>query len=220
MTICIYNCDYDQGIDNTSLAIQKILKDFETEIFEVKDGIFPVSLDKFSGFIVTGSSVNPLDNPSWMSDLMKILETEKPVIGLCFGHEVIAIMFGGKIGKMCENNIGYSEVTINKNTDPIFEGLPERFLTFFCHHYKITELPENSEILAGDSNLISAFRFRNYLGLQFHPEISFLMAKNLEKKYNNKFKYPDTSDLGVSKKMNEKILINFADMCKSTSQSV
>ena len=212
MTICIYDCDYDEGRDNTAIEIKNILKGFKMEIFRAKDNVFPKSIKPFKGFIITGSSKSLSDRLDWMDTLRGLLRTDKPVLGICFGHQMLAGLFGGTVEKMPGVNFGYESVTLTEQArnSPLFRGIPASFLAFSSHRHVVTKLPSEFTLLAISSGNIQAFQRENYFGVQFHPDISWQMAKRLGEKRNLDPRYPGDELVRMSRKINKKILVNFA----------
>jgi GMP synthase-like glutamine amidotransferase len=90
-----------------------------------------------------------------------------------------------KINKLlCNNNIKYQEI-IRINTlsahvfkiitkiEDIFEGLPNNIFVFQSHKDIVLTIPKSAKILAENNICIQAFRFQNFLCVQFHPEITY-----------------------------------------------
>ncbi|RLI97601.1 MAG: hypothetical protein DRO99_02795 [Candidatus Aenigmatarchaeota archaeon] len=212
MKICIYDCDHDVGSDNTAVEIRKILSGFPVDIYEAKNGKFPATND-YDGFIVTGSSNSPLEGLGWMKRLEAMLRTEKPVLGICFGNQLIAMMLGGRVEKMQEGvefGYGYVDITEAGASYPLFSSIPRGLLTFHSHHFIVTELPEGAEILATNSRGIQAFKHGNYIGIQFHPDISWDMGSRLGAKRGLDPRHPGDCLVRDSRAHNKRILLNFA----------
>jgi anthranilate synthase/aminodeoxychorismate synthase-like glutamine amidotransferase len=98
----------------------------------------------------------------------------RPVLGVCLGHQAIALSYGGSItraarvihGKVC---------AISHSEDPLFEGIPERFSATRYHSLIVSNdgFPEPLDITArSDEGEIMALRLRgrDVFGVQFHPE--------------------------------------------------
>ena len=97
-----------------------------------------------------------------------------PILGICYGLQVIAHQLGGKVVKADHQEYGRAPLRIIK-TDPIFEGLPGSFDVWMSHADKVDELPPGFERLAdspGSPNAVIASRERKIYGLQFHPEVA------------------------------------------------
>jgi len=96
-----------------------------------------------------------------------------PILGLCYGHQLIAYLAHGKvkIGKKREYGVAY--VTLDKPVG-VLKSLNQREKVWMSHGDMVFELPEEYEILAyTDSCPIVAYRHkkRHIYGLQWHPEV-------------------------------------------------
>ena len=99
-----------------------------------------------------------------------------PVLGVCLGHQALAVAAGGKIGPAPSPVHGQkSNIQINA-TDVLFNGIGDSFVAARYHSLVVTEAPSSMRVIAtaseADENLIMALRHRKLcqLGLQFHPE--------------------------------------------------
>lgn len=99
-----------------------------------------------------------------------------PVLGVCFGHQLIAQMHGGDV--QCDpeqKKSGSHEVSLTQEgkKDPLFKHLPESFIAQYLHKDSATQLPEGATVLAvGPSCHFSALRYGdNIYTTQFHPEV-------------------------------------------------
>ena len=79
--------------------VHSVRSEWTTEIFRVKDNIFPESLLDFDGFIIGGSPASVHNDFPWIDKLLKIIRDiqtlGKPIFGACFGHQAIALALGG-----------------------------------------------------------------------------------------------------------------------------
>ena len=102
------------------------------------------------------------------------LPNNKKVLGVCLGHQAIAIAFGGALKQLHEVYHGVSKKVNITKEDPIFRGLPPHFLAGHYHSWHVMpKLPICLEAIAhDDSSLIMALKHktRPIVGIQFHPE--------------------------------------------------
>ena len=103
----------------------------------------------------------------------EILEMGIPILGLCYGHQIIVHFTGGKVkpGKKKEYGIAY--ITINKPIG-ILENLNKKEKVWMSHGDMVIELPKDYEMIAyTESCPIAAFKNKTnqIYGLQWHPEV-------------------------------------------------
>jgi GMP synthase (glutamine-hydrolysing) len=136
--------------------------------------------------IVLTGSVARIGTPEpWFSSLADYLERAidagTPVMGVCFGHQFLADLFGGTVSPLPDQQVSVSTIerADEGRAHPLFEGLPDRFESFVYHHDHVTELPTNATRLARNETGIQAFALddRPVWGLQFHPEFTEPMAR-------------------------------------------
>ena len=141
---------------------------------------FPAA-NEISGVVITGSHAMVTDAEPWSITtenwLRKVASTQIPVLGICYGHQLIAAAFGGKV----DYHPGGREigtVKIAKTTaaekDLLFCDLPDTLMVHVAHAQSVIKLPEQAEILAkNEFEPHHAFVIDNHIwGVQFHPEFN------------------------------------------------
>ncbi|MDO8522053.1 MAG: type 1 glutamine amidotransferase [bacterium] len=101
-----------------------------------------------------------------------------PVLGICFGHQIIAQMHGGVVESDLEQKkVGSHEVNLTPDGegDPLFNGFPKSFVAQYGHKDSVTVLPSGSLLLAdGRACKFSALRYgEKAYTFQFHPEVNY-----------------------------------------------
>lgn len=138
---------------------------------------FDPSRDEIKGIILSGSPSSVNDEGHFELDVKHLLE-HKPVLGICYGAQLAATNFGGKVEKSGKRE--YGKATISSHLDDVlFHGISDNSQVWMSHADSILELPDNCEILASTANIpVAAFKTRSnafkheFYGLQFHPEVT------------------------------------------------
>ena len=124
-----------------------------------------------------GMNVRDTDRLPWMRAEVELLrdalQLDVPVLGVCLGAQLLATAAGAEIRRSPSPEIGWFDVArcFEGERDPIFAGLPARFLAYEWHSYAFA-LPAGSVELARSAACPQAFRLgETAWGVQFHPEV-------------------------------------------------
>ena len=137
------------------------------------------TLDQYSGIISLGAHAGVLEEAEhpWMTHERKImqwaLETETPLLGLCFGSQLLASAAGGRVYKAETGEFAWTKVKMlpEAANDPVIGTLGES-ADAFQFHYDTFELPENAVLLGDANGMVEAFRVGSSAwATQFHPEV-------------------------------------------------
>lgn len=203
------------------------------QIYRVVAGEFPETLEDIDGIIVTGSSKEVYDGDPWIAQtadwIRKAQKLRVPILGVCFGHQIIAQAFGGEVTKNPKGReIGTCSVSLVGRAayDPLFRGLPKRLSVQESHKSVITKLPKSAKVFGQNAYGIQAFRLGSdaLWGVQFHPEVS---AQILRKVIRARKPILQEEGLDAEKiyrsvkptKQAKKILKNFLDIVYDHSKS-
>ena len=148
--------------------------------FDVNNGHLP-DHTQFDGVVVTGSRSSVYWDEPWISPLIdyvaRAADAGVPVLGVCYGHQVLAEALGGRVAGMDGFEIGYNTVT--HRGDELFAGIDESFTVFTTHGDRVVELPPEATLLAENEHGIHAFRDGHCWGVQFHPEYDIETARKV-----------------------------------------
>lgn len=157
----------------------------ELTVFNVIEGEYPKDIHAFDGYITTGSRHGAEDDLPWIKDLIsfvQILYKESiKLVGICFGHQVIAKALGGQVVKSDKGwGVGVSVNEVANQLDWMQPAKPEMKL-LVSHQDQVIRLPENSEVLAA-SDFCPAYMYKVgecFLSVQGHPEFSKSYSNDL-----------------------------------------
>ena len=163
-------------VDNGSVYTKSLL-DFLTEKSIrhetiASDKIILSRLSKYSALILSGRRKNNLLMNVINSKIIKYAVTEKkPLLGICYGAEILALTLGGTLKKMDQIHKGNQEIEILK-TNPLCSG---KINVFESHSYLISKIDTTfTQIAKSDVCDFEMIQYNdlNIFGTQFHPEMS------------------------------------------------
>jgi GMP synthase (glutamine-hydrolysing) len=130
--------------------------------------------------VVTGSPRSVSERAPWMLAaagwLREQAERDTPVLGVCFGHQLLAEAYGGAVARSPRGReIGTVRCTLTAagRGDPLFAGMPGAFDAQATHEDEVVRLPPGAVLLATNGwSRVQAFRIGpNVRAVQFHPEM-------------------------------------------------
>jgi GMP synthase (glutamine-hydrolysing) len=134
---------------------------------------FPLAkLKQAEGIILSGGPQNLSDSSALRID-RRVFNLGIPILGICYGMQLIAFELGGEVKAGKTREYGPTEVKVN-NANPLFAQLAPRQLAWMSHGDQVTSLPNGFARIATSKNCrIAAIadEKRKIYGLQFHPEV-------------------------------------------------
>lgn len=138
-------------------------------------------LNTLAGIVITGSHSMVSDAEPWSEALkpwlQEALANDIPMLGVCYGHQLMAAAFGGvsdyhPAGR--ESGTRTVRLTQAGQQDPLFSQLPESFVAHLTHAQSVMQMPHGCSVLAHNSHdAHQALRYGpRQWSVQFHPEFN------------------------------------------------
>jgi len=164
---------------------KEIDPNLEFEIYDLREDITPQNLNECDAYITTGSRVSSYDSVSWIPAFKQLIlalhKAQIKLIGICFGHQLIADCLGGATQKSEKGwGVGVSENKIIKKKNWMKPEL-DQLNIIVSHQDQVISLPKNAEILAG-SDFCPNFMLQigeHILTVQGHPEFNKQYSQTL-----------------------------------------
>ena len=166
----------DFGSQFTQLVARKIreLGSF-SEIINFKN-IFKLKNDtSVKGIILSGGPLSITDNKGISLDSF-LIQKKIPILGICYGHQILAKKFGGKIKVSKHREFGKAILKVKSNsilTKKFFKS--KKNVVWMSHQDIVQKLPKGFKTVASSQNskfAVIANEKLKYYGVQFHPEVS------------------------------------------------
>lgn len=142
------------------------------EILPYTTPIEDIKKNDYKGIIFTGgpNSVYDMSSPHYSKE---ILDIGVPVLGICYGCQLIAWMLGGKVETAPVSE--YGKIELHAKKSPLFKDVPENSTVWMSHTDYISEAPEGFEVV-GFTNDCPCAAMQNtqkkIYAVQFHPEVT------------------------------------------------
>ena len=143
------------------------IKSFETPLEEIK-------AQNYKGIIFTGgpNSVYDMTSPHYAKE---ILDLGVPVLGICYGCQLISWMCDGKVQSCEKSEYGKIEIETTKPESKLFKDVPKNSVVWMSHTDYISEVPDGFEITSYSKDCPCASmenEQKNIYAVQFHPEVT------------------------------------------------
>ena len=139
--------------------------DATAEILEEQDVI---------GIILSGGPNSVYEEGAPMAPAW-VYEAGVPVLGICYGMQLLAHQLGGKVEPGTEREYGHAVIHKDGADNPLFEGLENEVPVWMSHGDRVESLPPGFRSMAYSENspyAVMGNEEGNYLGIQFHPEVA------------------------------------------------
>ena len=128
------------------------------------------------GIILSGGPLNVYQINKYSFD-KKILELNIPILGICFGHQILSKLSGGRVRQSKHREFGLANIF--KKRDSLltknFYGVKKTKEVWMSHADQVSKLPKNFQVIASSTNSKYAIvenKLKKYYGIQFHPEVT------------------------------------------------
>ena len=115
----------------------------------------------------------------------KIFDANIPILGLCYGMQLITHLHGGEVARADKQEFGKSSLKLDKKDSLIFKNIPDNTIVWMSHADHVNKMAEGFEIIAHTDSSIAAIenRDKKIYAFQYHPEVThsehgFEMLKN------------------------------------------
>lgn len=183
---------------------------------------------EFAGIILTGSHAMVTDHHSWSERTAKwlplALNNRVPVLGVCYGHQLLAYACGGVAGPNPNGTeIGTFEIRLKPaaTEDSLFQKMPPTFLAHTTHAQSVLKLPKNAvSLAASDLEPHQAFFLPPCAwGVQFHPEFNTGIVPHYIAAFENELRAEKQTIDALLKHIKKtpvsrSLLFNFGELCK------
>ncbi|MDO6708758.1 GMP synthase [Photobacterium sp. 1_MG-2023] len=160
----------------------------ELVFYRALDGELPADVDECDVYMTTGSRHGVNDDLPWIPPLLAFIREldarQKKLVGICFGHQLIAKALGGKVAQASQGwGVGVATHDLMALPDGVqpMAAIPDALSLVVSHQDQVVKLPDRAVVLAGSDFCPYAMIQvgPHFLGIQGHPEFSKPYSKDL-----------------------------------------
>jgi len=197
MKLCIFDNDYlDPAVEPTyksyGVMTERLLRDAgatgQIDLFNTMKGEYPASFDDYDAVLLTGSRADSFSQEPWVLALRQkveqLLQAKKKLLGICFGHQLIALCLGARVGR-APQGWGAGRMDYQWLAPDLPEAQGRHDIALLASHQdQVFDLPEGATLLATSAFCpVAAFAVEDRVFcVQPHPEFveaysAFLLDK-------------------------------------------
>ena len=151
--------------------------------YEVQFGNYPLEVNECDAYLITGSKASAYEDTPWIHSLKKFIqklhENKKKLIGICFGHQIVAEALGGSVRESLDGwHVGVDSIFLKKEASQ-FGSVGDEYNLIFSHKDEVIKLPKNAKLIGGSTTCPNGmFVIENHiLCTQGHIELDKKFAK-------------------------------------------
>ena len=175
--------DFGQYPEMFSKIFWSIDPNIQFKTYEVQFGDYPRNINECDAYLITGSKASCYDNVQWIHALKEFIKAlhknKKKLIGVCFGHQIIAEALGGSVRKSPSGwHAGVDSISLN-NDALEYGDQGKKYNLVFSHQDEVKRLPRNATLIAESASCpIGMFLIENHIFCtQGHIELDKKFAR-------------------------------------------
>ena len=165
----------DFGSQYTQLIARRIREaGVYCEILPFNTSVSEIKSRQPKGLILSGGPSSVYDQNAPRSETSLVDQSNCPVLGICYGLQLMAYQMGGEVQPSNNREYGYARLTVVNGDTALFSGLPREMDVWLSHGDHVTTLPGGFHVTAMTNDAVNAFEnpARKIFGVQFHPEVA------------------------------------------------
>jgi GMP synthase (glutamine-hydrolyzing), C-terminal domain or B subunit/GMP synthase (glutamine-hydrolyzing), N-terminal domain or A subunit len=162
----------DFGSQTTQLIGRRV-RELNTYCEIVPYNKFPFGDASVKGVILSGSPFSVNEENAFKTDLSEV-RGKYPVLGICYGAQLMAQQAGGEVGKFNSREYGRAHLSVKETGDSLLGNIPQNTEVWMSHGDTIVRVPDNFKRIASTEDVeLAAYKIEGEKtwGVQFHPEV-------------------------------------------------
>ena len=178
-------------------ALKKCDSDVEVKTVKASVTGWDKEVEWADAVMISGSPRDAFADDEWTHGLMakvaRLLEKKKPVLGVCYGHQILGRVKGGKVERCKQGwELGETKVKVTSEgaNSPLLQGLSEKMNVMQSHQDCVLNVPGQGVLLASSPHTrVQAARWAEQVyGVQFHPEFTGEVLRGIWKERREKWR--------------------------------